>query len=326
MSSAASSEDVTIFTGVFRSGTSYLGRLARSYLDVGAVNEGEFEFWLDGRVPDESRLLDDQFYHSLLRELASNEYFRLLYNQVNIAVDDLAQQFKDFIATRSLEGVAVGVLKHSAAHLGCSRFGHESPRLLKDLSRVQRILPHCRFVHIVRDPRAAATSILRFPWGANNVVVAAELWHDWVRSARLLALALGSKRYLEIRFEDLMLWPHETMQKLMEFVCGEVDGHKLEQFVEEVETNPRRSRSLGKWREEISPAQMEVIEAITCREMPYHGYQPETTKQGLSMASRLLGRAHHRVVQVKNILSGRLKLNGDAVLILRPEEEVYGIR
>jgi hypothetical protein len=323
---SAGSEDVTIFTGVFRSGTTYLGRLARRYLDVGAVNEGEFEFLLADRVRDESRLLDDGYYHSLLQELARDEYFRLLYNQESFSFDDLTRQLADSIGTRSLEGMAVGVLKHSAAHYGHARLGHESPRLLKDLAKVQLVLPRCRFVHIIRDPRAAATSILRFPWGANDVVVAAELWIDWVHRARLIAPTLGQERYLEIRFEDLMLSPRETMRKLMEFVCGQVDEEKLDQFAGETETNPRRTRSLDKWRTEISRSQMEVIEAITRQEMPQHGYLPETDKRRLSVASRLMGRARHRLIQVKNILSGRLKPDGGAVLILRPEEEVYGIR
>jgi hypothetical protein len=322
----AGSEDVTIFTGVFRSGTTYLGKLARLYLDVGAVNEGEFEFLLADRVHDEIRLRDDGYYQSLLQEVAGDEYFRLLYSPDSYSVDDLVGQLKSQIDTRSVEGVAVGVLKHSALHLGHSRLGHESPRLLKDLTKVLRVLPLCRVVHIIRDPRAASTSVLRFPWGANDVVVAAELWADWVHRARLLAATLGKDRYLEIRFEDLMLSPRETMQQLMEFVCGQVDGEKLDQFVSETEANPRRARSLGRWREDISRRQMEVIEAITREGMVCHGYQPETDAQRLSVVSRWMGRLHHRVVQVKNILNGRLKPDGGAVLILRPEEEVYGIR
>jgi hypothetical protein len=305
------SSDVTIFTGVPRSGTTMLGELANRYLDVGAENEGPFELWLAEFAGREARLQDGAFFDRFLHQLAGHLYFRLVYRGP-VQIDRLVRELRETIARRTLEGVAVGVLELTARHLGRSRLGHEDPQLIHKLDQVLRVLPGCRIVHIVRDPRDTAASILRFAWGANNAVVAARDWKAGVERARRVGTALGPDRYLEVRYEDVLGSSRATMASLMRFVCADVDPDGLARFVAEMEHNPRRGNS-GTWRHKLSSRQAALVEACAGETMRAFGYEPEMPPVRLSAAAGLCWKLHHRAVQVRNIVAGQLQTSGEAV-------------
>jgi hypothetical protein len=73
---------VTIFTGVPRSGTTFLGEIAIRYLHVGAINEGGFELGLlrTGHAPDET--LADARIAALLDDLSGDTFFEIVFDEV----------------------------------------------------------------------------------------------------------------------------------------------------------------------------------------------------------------------------------------------------
>lgn len=306
-----------IFTGVPRSGTTLLGDLANRYLDVGAVNEGPFELWLGRYLSREARLRDDAFFHQAVMDLAAHQYFMLLFRG-QASVDQIHDMLAAEVEERSVEGIALAVLRISARHLGRSRLGHEDPLLSKRIEVVTRVLPTCRIVHTMRDPRDASLSILGFPWGANNCLVAAMNWTAIIRQVRRLGAQLGPQRYLEFRYEDLLQSPERTMRSLMEFCCGEVDDMKLAAFVSEMAANPRR-RNFDKWRDKLTRRQIEAIEGCCQTEMIELGYTLSTRASRPAAWRRQLAKLHDRAVRLRNVLSRRLNWNGSAILSMQPE-------
>jgi hypothetical protein len=298
----------TIFTGYPRSGTAVLGDLANRYLDVAAVNEGTFEFWLADQNCDETLIQQEGFFDRLLTRLVRQPYFLYLYPERPPAAV-IVKQLKNSIALRSMEGIAQGVLRLTAQRWGGKRLGHEDPLLINDLQKVYWVFPNCRIVHIVRDPRDVATSLLRFPWGANNVLVAARDWREKVRGARKIGQQLGPKRFLEIRYEDLLRQPRETMTSLMLFVCGELDHVRLEQFVSEMNANTRRN-NIGNWRRKLTMQQVQWIEAVAQEQMLLSNYPAEMSPVTISAGTKLIWKLHHRLVQMKNIIAGKLHWDG----------------
>jgi hypothetical protein len=314
---ASSWDSPLIFTGVPRSGTTLLGDLANRYLDVGAVNEGPFELWLDQYLGRETKLRDDVFFRRTLGNLAAHQYFTLLFRG-QLSVDQIHAALAAEVEERSVEGIALAVLRISARHLERSRLGHEDPLLSKRIEVVTRVLPSCRIVHIMRDPRDASLSILSFPWGANNCLVAAMNWATIIRQMRRLGAQLGPRRYLEFRYEDLLQSPERTMSLLMEFCCGEVDQAKLAAFVEEMGANPRR-RNFEKWRNKLSRRQIEAIEGCCRAEMVDLGYALTTSAPRPAAWRRRLAMLHDRIARLRNVLSRRLNWDGGAMLSMRPE-------
>jgi len=91
------------------------------------------------------------------------------------------------------------------------------------LPLIEQLLPGARFIHLLRDGRDTAISMLsareKRGFGARTMDEAARDWAESVRLARLHGEAVGAHRFLEIRYEGLL---KETEQGLLEILrfCG----------------------------------------------------------------------------------------------------------
>ena len=70
---------------------------------------------------------------------------------------------------------------------GKTRYGDKTPGYVKEMRRIQRVLPEARFVHIIRDGRDVSLSHLRMNWGPETYAESARLWRNRIRKARKMA-------------------------------------------------------------------------------------------------------------------------------------------
>ncbi len=297
-----------ILTGMARSGTTYLGDLANRYLGIAAVNEGTFEFWLAQQHCRPEILRDDAALHNLLKRFADHIYFHFLYKNQH-DVEQIVSDLLPLIDDRSRQGLAQAALKLAAMRWQLPLLGHEDPVFMYDLEKVVNLYPGCKLIQIVRDPRDVTSSVLQFPWGPNNAVVAANDWNRLIGKARQLGAKLGDQRYLEFRYEDLLTKPSETISALLRFVVGSVDSAKVEAFERETAVNPLR-HNFGNWKKGLTPQQVQLVESAAQEQMAEFGYQPEYPERPISTARIKIWRLHHRAVQVRNIIFGKLHING----------------
>ena len=310
------SDTPILFLGIPRSGTTMLGRLANVYLEIGAANEGQFELYLDRTITDESRLSDDAFFNQVLDGLAEDEYFSLVFHN-QIAKAELRSRIEKHIQQRSLNGIAMAVLKMTAEHMRLPRLGHEDPQLIDHLPALLRVFPDCRIVHIIRDPRDVALSILKFPWGANNVSVAADHWNRGVGELRRLGHQLGSQRYFELTYEQLLAEPRRTLGCLMTFTNARIDADRLDQYVAETAINPRRNNS-RKWETAFSKRDLQRIEGCAAEQMQAVGYELATSARPVPSLARKYWELRHRVGQLAQIARGQIQASGRAHVELKP--------
>jgi hypothetical protein len=109
---------------------------------------------------------------------------------------------------------------------------------------IDAVLPEVRFVHVIRDGRAVANSLLQMPWwqgyggpsrwgwgplsGADELawehsgrsfpVLAALEWKVLMDAFALAEASVNPERWLEIRYEDLVGDPVATTKQLLEFL------------------------------------------------------------------------------------------------------------
>ena len=72
-------------------------------------------------------------------------------------------------------------------------------------NHIWKVLQHftdAKFIHIVRDGRAVAASIIPLDWGPNEIYSAARTWQERVGYGYVAATALGPDRVLHVRYED----------------------------------------------------------------------------------------------------------------------------
>jgi hypothetical protein len=146
-----------------------------------------------------------------------------------------------------------------------------TPENINYASLLLELFPRARIVHIIRDGRAVANSILPLDWGPNTIVKAAPWWKAMVREGLALEALLPRDQIVRVRYEDLVNEPEDTMRSL----CAELDlpyeprvlkadgfrppGYTASQH-EMIGKRPDPSRAT-RWKNTLSPRQVEMFEA-----------------------------------------------------------------
>jgi hypothetical protein len=149
----------------------------------------------------------------------------------------------------------------------------KSPGYSRYVTHIERLIPHAKFVHVLRDGRDVAASLRAAArgwartWAPSSVASAATLWRSMVLSARG-ARRFGPERYVEVRYEDLQTNAPEALLKVFAFIGVPTKVHEAAAICERhtIETMresggspfdlPReffRNGRMGGWRHELSP-------------------------------------------------------------------------
>ena len=263
----------TVFlVGCPRSGTTWLQIILGSHPQIATVRETHLF----------DRYLADIYarYDSEAQKLGKDG-LRILLGEA--ALDRLCRGFAD------------GVLAEIAAtRPGCAFVLEKTASQIWTTQLMRRLYPEAYFLHIVRDPRAVAASMLAYAresWaneGEPDVLTAAEAWLSAVTIGHRELAALGERR-IELRYEDLVASPDATLATLLarlglepmaydpaRFSIDAVKsrgtaGSPLDPAWENRENFFRRGAATG-WADELSPAQIAVIEDVCAELMAELGY------------------------------------------------------
>lgn len=174
-----------------------------------------------------------------------------------------------------------------ATSQGKTRWGDKTPSYLKHVEELIQIWPQARFLLVVRDGRDVTLSVRHLPFGANNVWASAV---DWSRGIRLgldardrhpqnveivhyEQFVKDSKREVEriCEFLDLVFDP--AMLQVSETRPEKLESDKGEWFMNI--WNGINSRSVERWRAEMSTADQRLFVAIAGDELRASGYSAD---------------------------------------------------
>ena len=89
------------------------------------------------------------------------------------------------------------------------------------LDKISLVFPTCRYVHLVRDGRDCVASAMKAGMFGGRPETAAYGWKDSVNECRRLGRRLGPDQYFELRYENLVTDPTETVRALCDFLTLE---------------------------------------------------------------------------------------------------------
>lgn len=117
---------------------------------------------------------------------------------------------------------------------------------------ILRCLPDARFIHLVRDGRHVAASLIRLeqrlgskPDTACNATFAAQVWKQCVEAARNIPTLLSGKdHYREVRYEELRQAPREWLAELLAWLDLPTTDTDIEEMVarNDLETARRKKQ------------------------------------------------------------------------------------
>ena len=205
-----------------------------------------------------------------------------------------------------------------ASHHGKCRWGDKTPIYVLSIPLLARIFPDARFVHIIRDGRDVALSYLSVPWGPATIWQAARKWSRHVTAGRMAGRELGSTRYMEVRYEDLVKEPAQVLTRVCEFTdlpfeSGMLEFHKDAKG--RIQSRPERthfhssvtkppSQSLRDWRTQMPAPQVLAFEAMSGAELTELGY--EQANKTIPTGHRLKADVMTRALDGK-IMASRVK-------------------
>lgn len=156
------------------------------------------------------------------------------------------------------------------------------------------IFPNAYFVHVLRDPRAVVSSLLRIPFWTEGGGLRAPWWQnglgqdyieEWIECSRSPAAlaavqwkriievgqhegALQNSRYIELRYEEFVRDPDEALEGLFPRI-NLTFSKNVKRYVNSI----GRTQNMNfKYKQELLPLDILLVEKITCRTARKVGY------------------------------------------------------
>jgi hypothetical protein len=208
----------------------------------------------------------------------------------------------DLEQNRSFAALVSALFAAWARREGKPRWGDKTPRYARELPLLLTLFPEAQVVHVLRDGRDVACSLIRQPWGPTTVFTAAEMWRSCVEPGIRDGRRLGPDRYLEVSFEQLVAAPEPVLRRLCDFV-GE-DFHPAMLTPSRI-TPPRGLPPpwpaslerridpgvVGRWQSELNDSGQAVFEAVAGEALRRLGYASDAKGRAPSRIARASYRA-----------------------------------
>lgn len=130
-----------------------------------------------------------------------------------------------------------------ARRCGKPRWGDKTPSYTRDFHVLYELFPQAKFLHLIRDGRDAAVSLVRQQWGPGDYLTALSQWNEVVTWSRKMGRMLPRGQYLEVRFEDLTADPEAVLRQIAAFLELPYDPRMLEGQASAGEKLPLRSKA-----------------------------------------------------------------------------------
>src|SRR4051794_25315435 len=250
--------------GARRSGTLWLQRVVTAHPDVAAV-PSETHLFSHGIAP-----LLERFQHGAM---GSTEVGRVYVERD--AIVDAVRDLCDTVFAPMLGGRA--------------RLAERTPVHALHVALIAEVYPDAQVVHIIRDGRDVARSIVAQRWGPDGVAEAAREWRTAVEAARAGAPA---GRYVEVRYEDLHADPDRELRRLYGELGLAIDDAIMRAALAEaaIERNLDPAQSpvgSGKWRDVFGPDELRAFEDVAGELRAQLGYpQGELPARGRRLRLR----------------------------------------
>lgn len=297
-------QDNPIFiAGCPRSGTTLLGALFGSHGACLTTPESQFKSDPSLREVDSAH----RDGHALRDHVARHWRFRIWGVEVPpVEVDD------------DLRSVTLAAVDAYASERGCRgpyRWVDHTPNNLRYARMLLAWFPEARFVHVVRDPRAVASSVMPLSWGPNTALSAARWWERHLAVNLEAESRLGPSRVRRVRFEDVLARPESTLRELAAFLelpwqtgllrpAGFVPPSYTQAQHAQIGSDLDPSR-IGAFRSRLSCREIGVVEAVAGQGMDRVGYTSESPAKLRRV--RWSDRAHARLVEALRRLPNRIR-------------------
>jgi hypothetical protein len=233
--------------GSERSGSTMLRLMLDHHPQLACNLESDF---LVSQLDDDGRLPAMASYHAFLRQ---DRVFRHSRFEIDERLDYTAL-VNDFLEQkRRRDGKQqVGATVHH------------------DFHRLPRLWPDARYVYLLRDGRDVANSAVGMGW-AGNAYCGADLWLEAEARWHRMREGITAENYIEVRFEDLVSSPVETLTAVCRFL-GVPFSDAMLAYPDHSTYGAPDGRLASQWRTRMAPSMRGFVEARIGDQLHRRGY------------------------------------------------------
>lgn len=181
-------------------------------------------------------------------------------------------------------------------------WGDNTPRYIHSMSFLKALFPDAKFIHMVRDPRDVVASALRLPLGGKTPLGIAYDWERALLSGLAAESLWGSGVILRVKYEDLVTNPESILKRICNFLeisfTQEMLFFHRSEAAKELSrlrhhrrvSKPLDSESVGRYRRDLPPKVLQIVESYLSELMLFMSYSSETEYEKL--LNLRLGRPH----------------------------------
>jgi LPS sulfotransferase NodH len=180
------------------------------------------------------------------------------------------------------------VMDEIAHSQGVQRWMVYDPDSVLHVARIKRDIPDALFVHIIRDGRDIALSLMKmggfrpFPWSRRSRgLLETSLYWDWmVHRGRQHGRQIPGD-YIEIHYEELVTQPRAVLARLGDFLDHDLDydliqrtglGRLRESNSSFQDDEKETQNPVNRWKERLSHQQVVALEALIGPSLQEFGY------------------------------------------------------
>lgn len=243
--------DPIFLVGAERSGTTVFRLMLDHHPKIAVCSE--FEYIVDPLVGCEEWPNLDEFHRKLEANWIFKDHKFLI--DPSLSYPELARSFLEQTLRRKNGQYGVAVVH-------------------RNFDQIQRIWPNARYIHIVRDPRDVARSVMGMGWAGN-------VWHGvrfWVEAEQMwsrMKPQLSPDRFIEIKYEDLICSTEAVLTKVCQFIGTEFHPRMLDYPAFTTYTKPD-PKHIAQWQHKLRPWEAALVEARVGSLLHQCGYQPSS--------------------------------------------------
>lgn len=268
--------------GVGRSGTTLIRLMINNHPNIAIPYESHFITKYYEKLNSYGDLSDKNNLRKIVSDILAEELLTKWDHTFKL------ENIVDGVKESTIKGVFDSLYKDYAKSKGKIRWGDKSDYLDR-MYLINKIFPEAQFIHIVRDGRDVAGSVLKLNWGPNDIIAAAEWWNSYVNLARCMGAIIGDDRYMEVRYEDLVQDSENELKRICSFLGEEFSAemlnyHKSSKSSIPSELNclhyntdkpPTASRAYA-WKREMSPTDIFLFDSYAKNMLKALGYEVPT--------------------------------------------------
>lgn len=179
------------------------------------------------------------------------------------------------------------LLERWAEHQEATRWGEKTPGNIYHANILIDMFPDAQFIHLVRDPRGGVASMRRVSFFSDDVTFNALYRRKIMTHGReWLTRSVPSSQRIEVRFEDLVTAPRQTLDQLCDFLevpyepsmlrfHEDAEDYMLEEAARsynEAATRPISEDKVDEWKSRLNAEDVAIIETICRPQMEEFGY------------------------------------------------------